>query len=1039
MRTLTCAVAGALICTSLPSAAQSTIFEFSGQNPGDSFGAAVANALDLDGDQFDDVVVGIPGLDAQGLIDRGGIAIYSGRTGELIGEALGEAAGDAFGAAVAGIGDFDGDGTGDIAVGTPRADAPGGLADAGRVQVFSGAINPDLSLTELFRLDGSAPGDQLGFSVGRANDIDDDGLRDLIAGAPFADPSGVDSGLAVVIRGASAGGSVSLTLTGSAAADNFGYSVYGVGDVVDPMSTAVERDVVVGAPGFDGPMGIDAGRATVFNGVTGAVVQVFDGDAPGDRLGWAVSAAGDVDGDPASPLEVVLGAPFADGGPLVDNGLARVVSILSGSVVYDLRGDASQDMLGSSVAYVGDANFDGRDDVLVGAPGDDLKAPDGGSARLYSGATGALQSVIAGSATGDAMGTSVGAARFGNLVLGASQGASGQAGYALLVRGQDADVVFTLGGPEAGARLGSEAAAVGDVSGDGIPDLAASAPFAAVQTGPQAGRVQVVSAVDGEELLFAEGTGNGDQFGTSVVSVGDVDLDGFPDLAISAPFHDAAAGPDAGQVTIVSTVQGTQAGPPLTPAPVLAVRDGGRAGDRFGHDLTGMGDLDLAGGPELLVGIPFADLPGRPNIGRVQVFDLVTGATVYDVPGDNAGDLFGWAVANVGDADGDGVPDFAVGAPRSDGAGPDTGSVRVFAGATGMPLYTVQGTAAGDLFGWSIAGIGDSDGDGLGDIAIGAPQTASGGAGYVSIVSGATGAQIVPLPGAQPGDRFGFAVARAQGFAGAAVVIGAPGSDVVAQDAGAALVLPTQALGGPSFSGAAVSLTKFGADRGGNLGFAVSGSGTLDGLFGTGPPMPDCGKSVFLGAPLDDSFGIDAGMANLVKSKDKDGDGRPDTCDNCPNIPNPDQADSDNDNVGDACEMMDVDTPCLSVATGGTVTFVLRAELPLAPGSGYVLLGSLSGTTPSQVISAMPLVELPLVADAYYNLTLVDPPGAGLVNSTGGLDAATGFVAGPPALLQVPPLTSDMIGRSVFYAYAVFEPTGLITQASHHVEIFFTP
>jgi hypothetical protein len=88
--------------------------------------------------------------------------------------------------------------------------------------------------------------------------------------------------------------------------------------------------------------------------------------------------------------------------------------------------------------------------------------------------------------------------------------------------------------------------------------------------------------------------------------------------------------------------------------------------------------------------------------------------------GDSASDEFGYSVSGAGDVNGDGFDDLIVGVPRDDNNGSNSGSARVFSGATGQVLYTFNGDFAGDEFGYSVSGAGDVNNDGFADLIVGA-------------------------------------------------------------------------------------------------------------------------------------------------------------------------------------------------------------------------------------------------------------------------------------------------------------------------------
>jgi hypothetical protein len=186
----------------------------------------------------------------------------------------------------------------------------------------------------------------------------------------------------------------------------------------------------------------------------------------------------------------------------------------------------------------------------------------------------------------------------------------------------------------------------------------------------------------------------------------------------------------------------------VEPVEVLYTLTGTTPGAAFGWAVSELHDVDGDGARELIVGEPFTDG------GTTYVYSGRTGALLYPLPG-ASGDQQGYAMADAGDTDGDGVSDVVSGAP---GVGP--GHVYLYSGATGDLLHTFEGVAAGDFFGGSVAGAGDVDRDGRADVLVGAPGSDAGGAnsGQAYVFSGRTFELIRTLDAGDEGDAFGSGI-----------------------------------------------------------------------------------------------------------------------------------------------------------------------------------------------------------------------------------------------------------------------------------------
>lgn len=255
------------------------------------------------------------------------------------------------------------------------------------------------------------------------------------------------------------------------------------------------------------------------------------------------------------------------------------------------------------------------------------------------------------------------------------------------------------------------------------------------------------SGLRGQGPFHARHTGSkpGEQFGTSIAFVPDLNEDHFDELIVGVPFG-CRDGLPTGRVVMLSGSHGT----------VLWERFGLVPHEEFGSVVGTIGDLDLDGANDILVGTPKADGNGE-NRGEVRVLSGSSGQTLHTFFGGSDHSGFGKAVANAGDLDGDGFDDVMVGAPE-DSVGPDRpGTVTVYSGGSGEILFRLFGRSDGERFGATLGAGVDLDGDHAFDLMIGAPL-ANGAAGRVSLHRGRDGHPIGEIHGRR-NERFGSSLA----------------------------------------------------------------------------------------------------------------------------------------------------------------------------------------------------------------------------------------------------------------------------------------
>jgi hypothetical protein len=692
-------------------------FVINGESAYDYSGISVSSAGDVNGDGYADLIVGASAANRGGINYRGASyvvfgkadvtpvdlsAVVSGTGGFAINSEL---YGGQTGASVSAAGDVNGDGLADLIIGAPNAGTPGANG-AGRSYVVFGKTNTsNVDLTAIaqgnggFVIKGESTGDNLGFSVSSAGDVNGDGLADMIVGAWGASPS----------SGSSIGGR--------------SYVVYGKTGTAAINLTAV----ATGLGGF-----------------------AINGQAAGDESGYSVSAAGDINGDGLADL--IVGAPWSD--PAAGSLAGRSYVIFGGqqfASTVDFMGDIGNNVqTGSTTAetFVAGAGNDtvtgnGGADVMYGGMGNDRFVLNASNAA-------ALQSVM-GVVGGNTTQLSRVDGGTGIDTIQLSGGANLDLSQIANVGGATPDGLSRINSIEVIDLRTDTTANTLTLKTNDVADMAGMNLINATSKSSAdwnwSGGTYVFGASEQYHQLVVNGSS------TDTLNLNQEFYDTGKTAILNGNTYEVYNGNRATQVLVQQGVQ--VAG--LIAAPGFDLRSiGGDKGIAItgeanvsGYTVTGVGDVNGDGLDDVLLGNYSINnnfgrsyvVFGQKNASAIDLAAIANGTGLgFAINGESQMSNSGFYISSLGDINGDGKADLLIDAPGAPGSlgnpifpyGPgrayvvygkaDSAAVSLAQVGVGNGGFSATGTDQWESFGSSLSGLGDVNGDGIADFALLSPN-----------------------------------------------------------------------------------------------------------------------------------------------------------------------------------------------------------------------------------------------------------------------------------------------------------------------------
>jgi len=704
-------------------------------------GRELSTAGDLNGDGYSDIVVGAESF-SNGQSSEGAFWIFQGSSSGINSTPMlfveSNQASWWMGKGVGGGGDINADGYSDLLIGLYGYE--NGQTAEGATYVYYGSSSGITSATPGNILEGNVNNIRMGESVSSAGDVNGDGYSDIVVGLLGYTNGQTQEGAAYIYHGSASGINTTLAtkVESNRANANMGSDVGYAGDVNGDGYS----DIVIGAYSYtngqnaEGAIFVYGGSST---GINTAAIALIQSDIASTRIGISCSSAGDVNGD--GYTDVIAGGYWYSNGEANEGiacafyGGANTISFSNNWIESNLAGA----FFGANLRSAGDINGDGYTDVIIGANGYTNGQTQEGAFYIYHGSNSGLSSspttFIESNMSNSIFGSSVFGAGdingdgYDDIVVGAALYDNGQNDegaffvYHGSASGLNTTAAIMIESNIVGAYLGNSGASAGDLNGDGYSDIIVGASNYSNGQNNEGAFFVYHGGSGGISInanVMVESNQTNGFLGRSVSCAGDVNGDGYSDIIVGYPYYTNGQTDEGAALIYHGSSSGISSN-------VTRVIEGNQSLTGVGWSVSCAGDVNGDGYSDVIIGARAYDNDiieeGACFIYHGSSSGIGTNAAVM-LDGNQGNSLFGDKVSGVGDINGDGYSDIIVGAPSYDNGTTDEGAAFVYLGSSNginiTPSRMIESNQANSFFG-VVSGIGDVNGDGYSDVAVGAP------------------------------------------------------------------------------------------------------------------------------------------------------------------------------------------------------------------------------------------------------------------------------------------------------------------------------
>jgi hypothetical protein len=601
------------------------IWEVSGTSYSEYLGEGITFIDDINGDTVSDLyLVSTEYASTNGLYNNGYFKAINGSNGNILWEIHGTSDNERLGEATTFIDDIDGDGVGEILSAVSSA-STNGFSQNGYIKVLN-----SLDGTILWQVHGTSDNEYLGEGITFIDDINNDGLAEMLNASPSASTNGLSSnGCVTAIDPIN--GTILWKVHGTNDHANLGLAI----TVIDDINGDTVSDILTSASSASTNGLYYNGCVTAIDPTNGSIILQVHGTSDYERLGEEIAFFEDITSDGVSELYSMsmMEDPYNYQTMIIN---IKAIDPINGTILWQVAGSSDRPYWYAiaEIAFIGDLNSDGVSDIY--------------HASAYASTNGFYQN-----------------------------------GYIKVLDGSDGNILWEIHGTSDYERLGEATTFIDDIDGDGVGEILSAVSSASTNGFSQNGYIKVLNSLDGSILWQVHGTSDNEYLGEGITFIDDINGDAVSDILSLSPYASTNGLSQNGCIRVIDPIHGT----------ILWQVDGTSDNEYLGAGITFIDDINGDAVSDILSPSPHAYTNGLSSNGCIRVIDPIHGTILWQVDGTSDNEHLGEGITFIDDIDGDGVGEILSAASSASTNGfYQNGCIKALNGLDGTIIWQAHGT-----------------------------------------------------------------------------------------------------------------------------------------------------------------------------------------------------------------------------------------------------------------------------------------------------------------------------------------------------------